>query len=101
MRQQILKTYRENPRVLIRKAGYGELRTRKGPSYTRRFGPGQFPRFHVYLDIKDIGFQLNMHLDQKATCYKGLNMHSGEYGSEAVEKEMKRVTSFFDTYHIT
>ncbi len=92
MKIPFTKTYSENPRNLIRKCGYGEQVKRSGdPHYTRRAGAGEFPRFHVYLKELDTGFQVNLHLDQKAACYEGSNAHSGEYDGELVEKEGERI----------
>ena len=86
-----------NPRNLIRRAGYGELRKRNGEvSYTKRLGGGAFPRFHVYIDQTTNGFTTNLHLDQKAVCYGGVSAHSGEYDGRLVEREMARVRAVIE-----
>lgn len=111
--------YQMNPRELLRRCGYGELvkakkssNTRTSPvsktsgpislrdkmqseqgetSYIRRMTNGEFPRFHVYADTKSAGFQVNLHLDQKAPTYGEHTAHSGEYDGQIVEMEGKRI----------
>ena len=88
--------YSANPRQLLRRCGYGEFvdpRTAK-VSYARRLTGGFYPRFHAYIDDKDGGFQVNLHLDQKRVSYEGNHMHSGEYEGGAVDKEGDRINSF-------
>lgn len=80
------------PRVLMRKAGYGEKVTKQGKvSYIRRLRAAEFPRFHAYVDTKAKGFQVNLHLDQKGACYTGTSSHSGEYEGDVVDEEAKRM----------
>jgi hypothetical protein len=87
-------TYKMIPKQLLRKAGYREFvdpRTRK-TSYVRTLRPGGFyPRFHVYVDLLDQGFQVNLHLDQKQASYRGTSAHAGEYDGPVVEQEATRV----------
>ncbi|MCB9798368.1 hypothetical protein H6758_01425 [Candidatus Nomurabacteria bacterium] len=100
MRMQFQGQFQMIPRQLMRRAGYAEFidpRTRK-VSYVRRLQPGRFyPRFHVYIDDRDDGFVVNLHLDQKQASYKGCNMHSGEYDSEVVMTEGERVRQVIGT----
>lgn len=117
--------YQMNPRELLRRCGYGELVKIKknfdirpnlasktsGPislrdkiqseqgdvSYIRRMTNGEFPRFHVYIEAKPNGFQINLHLDQKAPTYGENTAHSGEYDGQIVEMEGKRVKEIIDS----
>ncbi|MBP9760653.1 MAG: hypothetical protein KBD15_00210 [Candidatus Magasanikbacteria bacterium] len=86
--------YQMIPKQLLRKAGYHEFvdpRTRK-VSYVRTLRPSVFyPRFHAYVEMKDVGFDVNLHLDQKQASYSGTSMHAGEYEGEAVEREAARI----------
>lgn len=76
----------------MRQLGYGEQRTRAGQiSFTKRAGGGRFPRYHVYVEDRDGGMQVNLHLDQKAASYEGTATHGGEYEGPLVEQEMARI----------
>ncbi len=120
--------YQMNPRELLRRCGYGELvKTKKnsdtrtspvsktsGPislrdklqsaqgdtSYIRRMTNGEFPRFHVYVDVRSGGFQVNLHLDQKAPTYGDHTAHSGEYDGQIVEMEGKRIKEIIDSLEV-
>lgn len=120
--------YQMNPRELLRRCGYGELvkakkssnmRTNLAPktsgpislrvklqseqsetSYIRRMTNGEFPRFHVYVDAKSGGFQVNLHLDQKAPTYGDHTAHSGEYDGQIVEMEGKRIKEIIDSLEL-
>ena len=74
----------------MRKCNYGEVRGRE-VSYARRLAGTQYPRFHAYIDLKDDGFTINLHLDQKKACYEGTTAHSGEYDGELVKDEGDRL----------
>jgi len=80
----------------IKRCGYGEIRNREGISYVRRLRGYQFPRFHIYLEKEYI----NLHLDQKASCYQGVSAHSGEYETEVVKEEGKRIQGFIEKYKV-
>jgi len=80
----------------IKRCGYGETRNREGISYVRRLRGYQFPRFHIYLEKE----YLNLHLDQKACCYQGISAHSGEYDTEVVKEEGKRIEGFIKKYEV-
>ncbi|MEK7623704.1 MAG: hypothetical protein AAB408_03490 [Patescibacteria group bacterium] len=111
--------YGMNPRELLRRCGYGEVvktfkhLSTQAPehpstgkpvslrdklqgsgvevSYIRRLANAEFPRWHAYLEIKPDGFQVNLHLDQKAPTYGEGTAHSGEYEGEIVEAEGRRI----------
>lgn len=88
--------YRDwHPEDLIRRAGYGKIfnsRTNE-TSYKRSLGRGDYPRFHVYIEQFDDYFELSLHLDQKHASYEGTTAHSGDYDSEVVENEARRITA--------
>ena len=79
----------------MRKVGYREFvdpRTGK-VSYVRTLRPGNYyPRFHAYLYLKDNGFQVHLHLDQKQPSYRGTSAHAGEYDGAVVARECARIT---------
>ena len=50
-----------------------------------------YPRFHLYLDENGDNVVLTLHLDQKKPIYKGQKAHSGEYDSDLVKEEIKRL----------
>ena len=85
----------DNPRNLLRRAGYGEKPGYQGQmSYTRRLGGGNYPRFHIYFDAYQNGFQINLHLDQKQPSYGDNHAHSGEYEGKLVAQEGTRIFQF-------
>jgi hypothetical protein len=82
----------DNARNLMRRVGYGEHRGRDGQtSFTRRLHGAMYPRFHAYVEDRDGGMQLNLHLDQKEASYEGSRAHSGEYDGPLVERESARI----------
>ncbi len=85
-------------KILMKKCGYNQILDRKSGqiSYVRVFGVNHYPRFHCYVDIKDNGFQVNLHLDQKAPSYGTATAHSGEYDGDVVEGEGSRVKQCID-----
>ncbi len=94
----ILRDLKDNPRTLIRRAGYGEhYDSRSGEvSYSRRLGSNVFPKFHVYLSEKEEGAEVSLHLDQKQPSYGVGHMHSGDYEGPVVERELERIRASFE-----
>ena len=91
--------YTQQPRMIMRKCGYGELTTRQGKtSYTKLLRGIPFPRFHAYLDPADEGFTINLHLDQKAPVYQSGAAHAGEYDGAVVEREAARIESVVEQF---
>jgi hypothetical protein len=83
--------------TLLRRCGYAEFKDRRAEqiSYTRRFGPYFYPRFHLYINqetSKEV--ILTLHLDQKQPSYNGCSAHSGEYDGDLVENEAARIKNF-------
>lgn len=84
----------DQARNLLRKAGYGEHRGYEAQmSYTRRLQSTTFPRYHAYVEDKNGGMQLNLHLDQKEASHQSGRAHSGEYGGPLVERENARIVA--------
>lgn len=77
---------------LVRRAGYGRIFDKKTNqySYVRRFGGAHYPRFHMYINTEN-PLVLNLHLDQKRASYEGVTAHSGDYDSETVRAEARRI----------
>jgi len=46
----------------------------------------------------DDGFQINLHLDQKAPVYKSVSAHAGEYDGPVVEGETARITAMVEQF---
>ncbi|MBT5808536.1 hypothetical protein HOI18_04660 [Candidatus Uhrbacteria bacterium] len=85
----------DHARNILRRMGYAEQRTRRGQiSYTRRAGTNRFPRYHVYVEDRDGGMQVNLHVDQKEASYSGTSAHGGEYEGPLVTAEMQRIKNF-------
>jgi hypothetical protein len=95
----ILKNLKDNPKTLIRRAGYGEhYDPRSGEtSYSRRLDRTIFPKFHVYLNEVPNGVEISLHLDQKQPSYGVGHMHSGDYDGPAVERELERIRQAFES----
>jgi len=81
-----------SPLEAIRRCGYGLINSQNNPSFVRRLGTLNYPRFHVYLKERDI----NLHLDQKQASYEGYGAHSGEYEGDAVEREAQRIAGILE-----
>ncbi len=82
----------DHPRNIMRRIGYGEYRSREGEvSYMKRLHGTLYPRFHAYVEEKNGGLQINLHLDQKQPSYGGSHAHAGEYEGSTVEREMERL----------
>lgn len=90
------------PREFIRKCGYGEHYDRQAGkiSYSRHLsGTARYPRFHAYLTDYEKGFEIDLHLDQKAPVYAGApHAHNAEYDGEVVEREVSRINELLKRY---
>ncbi|MBI2475185.1 hypothetical protein HYV69_02035 [Candidatus Uhrbacteria bacterium] len=88
----------DHARNIMRHLGYGEQRAKSGQiSYVRRVASDRFPRFHAYVEDKNSGIQVNLHMDQKEASYEGSHVHSGEYESQLCQEEMNRIIQFIQT----
>lgn len=92
--------FKENIYSLMRRAGYhfqGKDEEKQELLFSRP--PRGYPRFHIYLRVKDEILILNLHLDQKKPIYKGAPAHSAEYEGKTVEKEMVRIKQIIKKEH--
>lgn len=102
MKSKLEGTYKFTPDYIMRKCGY---HTHVSPrdkqvSYIRRLGSLEYPHFHVYIDVSENGFIINLHLDQKKPSYGEHTAHSGEYEGELVEEELGRIGRWFGFFRI-
>ena len=85
---------KENIYNLMRKIGYRFQEKNKSKAeliFIKPLAGNDYPRFHIYLKIKDKSLIFNLHLDQKKPTYEGAPAHAGEYEGEIVEKESERI----------
>jgi hypothetical protein len=95
MKQYFPGPLSDNARNLMRRMGYGEHRGHESQiSYTRRVSGQLYPRYHAYVEDRDYGIQINLHVDQKEASYSGTSAHSGEYEGTLVDSEMQRIAQF-------
>ena len=84
---------------LILRCGYRKIFDKKTgkESFVHRAGIYSFPCFHLYI-IKKTPEKiiLNLHLDQKKVSYPGSPVHSADYDTEAVKKEVERIKNFLE-----
>lgn len=94
----IIQNLKDNPRTLIRRAGYSEHYDNRSQqtSYARRLGTGIFPKFHVYLAEQNGGVEVSIHIDQKQPSYGVGHMHSGDYDGPNIERELERIKQSFE-----
>ncbi|MBI2436663.1 MAG: hypothetical protein HYV41_02905 [Candidatus Magasanikbacteria bacterium] len=100
MKRTLIGTFKFTPDIMMQKAGYHKhvsFKT-KETSYIRRLGSLEYPHFHVYIDVVENSFQINLHLDQKKPSYGEHTAHSGEYDGEFVEEEIGRVGRWFELF---
>ncbi len=88
------------PEVLLRRAGYHRLFSRRSGkiSYVRRLGNFDYPRFHLYLAEDDGHLIFNLHLDQKAPSYSGARAHSADYDTDLIATEIKRIQQLINSW---
>ena len=86
-------TLRDNPAVMLRRAGYIFQRQEGNEmSFVRPLAQAGFPRFHIYASVDGLSLILNIHLDQKKETYGQDTRHHGEYENEgALKDEAERI----------
>lgn len=52
-----------------------------------------YPRFHMYLKKEGKAVTANIHLDQKKPSYEGSSAHGGDYDSEIIADEARRIST--------
>lgn len=91
----------ENARNLMRRIGYGEhVGHEQQLSYVKRLSGMTYPRWHAYVEDRNGGMQINLHLDQKQASYASGPAHGGEYEGPIVEREMTRITDSIKSFSI-
>lgn len=66
-------------------------RKRGAESFVRTLHGIRFPRFHVYLEEREEGTYIDLHLDQKQPSYFESHAHNAEYDSPVVVTERDRL----------
>ena len=80
----------------MRRSGYAEQKADGNEiAFTRRLQGTPFPRLHAYVEERDGGARVSLHVDQKAPSYEGSRAHGGEYSGPFVEREMERIATYF------
>lgn len=77
---------------LCRKLNYRIKSKDKQLSCVKPIRHGDYPRFHLFIEEGD-KLKFKLHLDQKGPSYEKSTAHSGEYESERVKREAKRIKS--------
>lgn len=86
----------DRARNTMRRAGYAEQKAEGNEiAFVRRLQGTPFPRLHAYVEERDGGARVSLHVDQKQPSYGGSRMHGGEYGGPLVEREMARIATYF------
>jgi len=86
--------FKDNIYNLMRGIGYHFVdrnETTGEINFVNPIGRDNFPRFHIFLTIKNDTLIFNLHLDQKKPSYNGVAPHSGEYDGEIVSTEAERI----------
>jgi len=60
-------------------------------NFVHPLGGDAYPRFHIFLTIKNNSLIFDLHLDQRRTSYQGSAPHGGEYKGELVAAEAERI----------
>ncbi len=92
MNFKIYRPWGVNIYTLMRKVGY-YFRKRNAEKAELEFvRPARgYPRFHLFIKIKNDNFIFSLHLDQKRPIYKDASAHAGEYQGITVKKEAERI----------
>ena len=98
-----VKSLKDNPVSLLRRAGYAfQRKDGEESSFVRPLGSGGYPRFHIYAKVeKNYSLSLSIHLDQKKETYGDDTRHHGEYGNDgALKDEVSRILPLIDGLEI-
>lgn len=60
-------------------------------SFVRLLERGGYPRFHLYIKVRENEMSFSLHLDQKKPVYKQAHDHAAEYEGVVVENEVERI----------
>ena len=81
---------------VMRGAGYGQQKADGSEvAFTRRLTGTPFPRLHAYVEERNGGARVSLHIDQRQPSYEGSKAHGGEYSGPLLEREMDRIATFF------
>lgn len=96
-----LNNFNYNIINLAREIGYHPLKyTEEGELNCVRPLAGQdYPRFHIYLKESKEILTFSIHLDQKKPSYEGTAAHGGDYESETVKDEVRRIKEIIFRKH--
>lgn len=76
----------------LRREGYAVSINKEGQmNFQKRVSGNQYPRFHIYVTVRENQRFLNLHLDQKRPSYLPGKAHMGEYDSDIVQNEGERL----------
>jgi hypothetical protein len=94
--------FRYAPEQLLQRcgyAGYTDINTGQ-TSFSRTLATrGNYPRFHVYVEVQENLPVLRLHIDQKKPVYAGAHAHNAEYDGEVVAREAERIKSVLTNLH--
>ena len=79
--------------LFLRKCGYAP---HKNESFVKPLSRFEYPRFHIYIKEKNSNYILNLHLDMKKPIYDKIVAHSGQYHSDNIKVEAKRILNCID-----
>lgn len=80
-----IKSIKDNPVSLLRRAGYTFQRSEgEEMSFVRPFSSSGYPRFHMYVRVSGIDMHISIHFDAKKETYGSGTRHQGEYEDEGV-----------------
>jgi hypothetical protein len=86
-----IKNISSSPVNMLRRAGYAYQRNEgEEMSFIRPFSASGYPRFHMYVKVKNTDMIINIHLDAKKETYGEGTRHHGEYENEGVLAEEVR-----------
>lgn len=93
-----IKNVKENPAVIMRRAGYIYQRNEGDEmSFVRPFSSSGYPRFHIYVEMKGSDMFISIHLDVKKETYGKGTRHHGEYKENGtLEEEARRLKSLLE-----
>lgn len=92
--QIIIKNIKENPTLLLKRAGYSfQKKIGDEMSFIRPLALSGYPRFHMYAKTENtFNLIINIHLDQKKETYGDNTRHHGEYENDgALKMEIERI----------
>lgn len=81
----------DSPDALMIKAGYVRHCVKGGRvCYHRRLNDVPFPRFHIYVALRDHGMEIDLHIDAANLEHKGNHEEAWAYEGGRIEEEMHR-----------